>query len=295
MPEQVLLNIGPGHIQIAFERFGQPTWPPVILIMGGGAQMIAWPEGFCHELVRQGLQPIRFDNRNAGLSTHFSQAPVPDFMAAMAGDFSTVPYTLSLMAVDTIGLMDALGFDSAHLVGASMGGMIAQTIAIEYPERVRSLTSLMSSTGDPSVGQYDPKLFAQIGQPPTDREGYIEWRVKTLELIGSPGYPFDAAAAREMAGLAWDRDHDPVALLRQSVAVIQSGDRTSKLQHLNVPSLVMHGKADKLIDVSGGIATAKAIPHSRLVLFDGMGHSLPQALWEQMAKEIARLIWFAEG
>ena len=295
MPEQVLLNIGPDHIQVTYERFGLPTWPPVFLIMGGGAQLISWPEGFCRELVRHSLQPIRFDNRDAGLSTHFNEAPVPDFTAAMAGDFSSVPYSLSDMAADTIGLMDALGFDSAHLVGASMGGMIAQTIAIEYPSRVRSLTSMMSSTGNPSVGQTDPTLFVRIGTPPGDRESYIEWRVKTQELIGSPGYAFDEAAAREVAGLSWDRDHDPSSLLRQSVAVLKSGDRTFQLQQLNLPTLVMHGRADKMIDVSGGIATARAIPHARLILFEGMGHSLPQPLWSEMAAQIASLIRVAEG
>ena len=153
--EESVQNVGPSKITIVYQRFGNPASPPVFMIMGAGAQMINWPEGFCVELARHDLHPIRFDNRDAGLSTHFSDAPVPDFPAIQAGDFSTISYTLSDMAADVVGLMDALGYDSVHLVGASMGGMIAQTIAIEYPHRVRSLTSIMSTTGNPSVGQPD--------------------------------------------------------------------------------------------------------------------------------------------
>ncbi len=151
--EESIQDIGPSRIKVVYQRFGDPTLPPVLMIMGGGAQMIAWPEGFCTELASHGLHPIRFDNRDTGLSTHFTDAPTPNFSAVQSGDFSTVTYTLSDMAADAVGLMDALGFDSVHLVGASMGGMIAQTMAIEYPERVRSLTSMMSTTGDRSVGQ----------------------------------------------------------------------------------------------------------------------------------------------
>ncbi|MGY2063101.1 alpha/beta fold hydrolase, partial [Nocardia gipuzkoensis] len=182
-----------------------------------------------------------------------------DFTAAMAGDFTTAPYTLSDMAADTVGLLDALGYSSAHLVGASQGGMIAQTVAIEYPDRVRSLTSMMSTTGKPEVGRTDTAAFESQGAPPEDRAGYVDWRVRIMRVLGSPGFPFDAEAAAEVAGRAWDRDHDGSAMLRQAVAVLASGDRTDRLRELSVPTLVMHGTDDRVCDISGGRATAAAI------------------------------------
>ncbi len=294
--EEEVFNVGPSKIKMVFQRFGDSALPPVFLIMGGGAQMINWPEGFCMELASRGLQPIRFDNRDAGLSTHFSDAPVPDFLAVQSGDYSTVSYTLSDMAADIVGLMDALGFDSVHLVGASMGGMIAQTVAIEYPERVRSLTSMMSTTGDPSVGQPDYSVLSGLGAPPgEDRQGYIDWQVRSLKAIGSPKYPLDEVYAAENAGRAWDRDHDPLGMLRQAVAVLKSGDRTEKLRSLHVPTLVIHGESDKMVDVIGGRATAAAIPNVELVTFEGMGHGLPSELWSEFANRIADLIHGVEA
>ena len=172
MVEDRARNIGPSGIEVVYQRFGDPASPPVLLIMGGGAQMIAWPDGFCEELISRGLQLIRFDNRDTGPSTHFTNAPMPNLPAALAGDFSSASYTLSDMAADTVGLMDALDFSSVHLVGASMGGMIAQTVAIEYPARVRSLTSMMSTTGDRSVGQPDYAALAHLGAPPVNPSGF---------------------------------------------------------------------------------------------------------------------------
>jgi pimeloyl-ACP methyl ester carboxylesterase len=291
MNEEEARDIGPSKIRLTYERLGDPASPPVLLIMGGGAQMIAWPDGFCKELTSQGLYLVRFDNRDSGLSTHFTNAPEPDLYAAMAGDFSMVAYTLSDMAADTVGLMDALGFDSMHLVGASMGGMIAQTVAIEYPARVRSLTSMMSTTGDSSVGQPDFKALSHLGGPPrNDRQGFIEWQIRAFKAIGSPRYPFDETAVAERAGLAWDRDHDPFGMLRQSVAVLKSGDRTEQLHSLNVPTLVIHGSDDKMCNVSGGQATAAAIPGAELVIFEGMGHGFPQPLWTEFATLISKLV-----
>ena len=250
---------------------------------------------FAQNSASHGLQPIRFDNRDTGLSTHITGAPVPDLKAARAGDFSSVSYTLSDMAADTVGLIDALGFESVHLLGASMGGMIAQTVAIEYPTRVRSLTSMMSTTGNPFVGQPDYKALAGLGAPPSnDRRGAIDWQVRSLKAIGSPKFPIDEAVLAESAGRAWDRDHDPLGMLRQSVAVLKSGDRTKQLRNLHVPTLVIHGADDKMIDVSGGKATALAIPDSELVIFEGMGHGFPQPLWTEFAKLIANLVQRAE-
>ncbi len=288
MTKEKALNIGPSKIDIAYQRLGELDAPPVLLMMGAGAQMIAWHDGFCAELVKRNLQVIRFDNRDTGLTTHFSNAPIPDFQAVMKGDFSTVSYSLSDMAADTIGLIDFLGFEQMHLVGASMGGMIAQTVAIEYPSRVKSLTSIMSTTGNPSVGQPDFAALATIGKPNYDnREEYIQWRINSLKIIGSLYYPFDEEAAIQNTGLSWDRDHDPLAMVRQLVAVLKSGDRTSLLKKLQMPTLVLHGKLDKMIHVSGGIATAEAIPNSKLVLFEHMGHGLPKPLWSEFADLIS--------
>lgn len=295
MKEEKAVNVGPSKIEMVYQRFGDATSPPVLLIMGGGAQMYAWPDGFCTELVNRGLQIIRFDNRDSGLSTHFNNVPEPDFAAAMEGDFSSVSYTLSDMAADTVGLMDVLGFKCPHIVGASLGGMIAQTIAIEYPERVRSLTSMMSTTGNPSVGQPDFVALAPLGARPRDRQGFIEWQVKAFKAVGSPKYPLDEATAAANAGRAWDRDHDPLASLRQKVAVLKSGDRTEKLRLLRVPTLVMHGDSDKMLNVSGGKATADAIPGAELVIFEGVGHGFPPPLWSEFANLIANLVHKAEA
>jgi len=294
--EESVDNVGPSKIKMVYQRFGDPSLLPVFLIMGAGAQMINWPEGFCLELVSRGLHPIRFDNRDAGLSTHFSHAPVPDFLGIQSGDFSTVAYTLSDMAADTVGLMDALGYDSVHLVGASMGGMIAQTIALELPYRVRSLTSMMSTTGHQSVGQADYSVLASLGSPSyDDRQAYIDWQIKSRKAIGSPKYPLDERETAENAGIAWDRDHDALGMMRQAAAVIKSGDRTEKLHSIQIPTLVIHGENDKMIDVSGGRATAAAIPDAELVTFEGMGHGLPKALWSELAIRIADHIHRAES
>ena len=195
----------------------------------------------------------------------------------------------------TVGLMDALGFDSVHLVGASMGGMIAQTIAIEYPQRVRSLTSIMSTTGDSSVGQPDYSVLGNLGSPPyDDRQAYIDWQIKSRKAIGSPKYPLDEKYVAHIAGLAWDRDHHPLGMMRQAVAVIKSGDRTEQLRSLKMPTLVIHGESDKMINISGGRAVAAAIPGAELVTFEGMGHELPRALWSEFATKIVNLIQRAE-
>ncbi|MCM6778059.1 alpha/beta fold hydrolase [Nocardia sp. CDC159] len=289
MAEEMARGVGPAKIDIAYERCGDPEHPPVLLIMGAGAQLINWPNGLCAGLVERGLQVIRFDNRDAGRSTHFSDVPPPDFPAVLAGDFSTVPYTLSDMAADTVGLLDALGHESAHIVGASQGAMIGQTMAIDYPRRVRSLTSMLSTTGNPEVGRTDPGVFELPGPNSPDRAGFVEWRVRLGRALAGSGFAFDAEAAAELAARAWDRDHDGSAMLRQVVAVVASGDRTPRLRELDVPALVMHGTEDRMFDISGGRATAEAIPGAKLRIFEGMGHSLPRELWDTFADNIAEL------
>lgn len=291
MTEQLAGQVGPSGIDIAYERFGDPGDPAVLLIMGAGAQLINWPEEFCTELAARGLQVIRFDNRDAGHSTHMSETPAPDIMAALGGDLSQATYNLSDLAADTIGLLDALGIGAAHLVGMSMGGMIAQTIAIEHPERVLSLTSISSTTGDPAVGRPAPGSLGGGGTVPDDRDGYIAWQVRNSRRLRSPGYEFDEAAVTARAGLAYDRGHDPDGMMRQFVAVIAShpADRTESLRKLDVPALVIHGADDLMIDVSGGRATAEAIPAAKLLIVEGMGHHLPRELYSAFADEIAGL------
>jgi pimeloyl-ACP methyl ester carboxylesterase len=185
---------------------------------------------------------------------HVVDGPAPDLAAALAGDLSSASYTLSDMAADAVGLLDALELESAHVVGASLGGMIAQTISIEHPRRVRSLTSIMSTTGDPSVGRPDLQVLAGLGPQPAGRPEFIDWSVRAFRAIGSPGFPFEEETVRERSGRAWDRDHDPLAFARHAMAAIASGDRTARLRSVAVPALVIHGADDRMCDLSGGQA-----------------------------------------
>jgi pimeloyl-ACP methyl ester carboxylesterase len=288
-------GVGPSRIDIAYERLGDPHAPPVLLVMGLGAQLVAWPDGFLAELLAHNLHLIRFDNRDVGESTHLHDAPPPNFLAAMAGDTSSAAYTLSTMAADAAGLLDALDIESAHLVGASMGGFIAQTLAIEHPRRVRSLTSIMSTTGDRTVGQPHPEALALFAGPtPTTREGGIQRALNAFRVLGSPGFPADTDAISQRAGRSFDRAYDPLGMMRQAVAVIASGDRTPGLRSIDIPALVIHGAADKMCDVTGGRATAAAIPGAELLVIEGMGHDLPRALWSEMATRIATVVERAE-
>jgi pimeloyl-ACP methyl ester carboxylesterase len=297
MGEQKALNVGPPGIAVAYERFGDLQAPPVLLIQGIASQLIHWHEDFCAELAGQGLQVIRFDNRDVGLSSHFPDAPVPDMAAAAAGDYSSVSYTLSDMAADTVGLLDALGLDSAHIVGISLGAMIAQTIAIEHPGRVRSLTSISSTTGDSAVGQAKPEALAGAfsGPPANTREEVIDQRVRAARAFASTGIEIDEAAVRERAGMAYDRSHDPVGTMRQGIAVVASGDRTEGLRSITVPTLVIHGREDPMFDLSGGQATAAAIPGAELVILDNLGHAFPRQLWPEYISRIAALVQRAGG
>jgi pimeloyl-ACP methyl ester carboxylesterase len=273
--------VEPAGIDIAYQRLGKPDAPVVLLIMGIGAQSIHWPDAFCHLLVNRGLQVVRFDNRDVGLSTHLTDAPPPDLPAALAGDLSSVSYTLSDMAADAVGLLDVLGFRQAHVVGASMGGAIGQTMALEYPDRVRSFTSMMSTTGDTSVGQISPDVRREVfsGPPATTRDEVIQRMVRASRVGGSPGYPRDEKEIAERAGRAYDRCYD----------------RTERLRGLQVPALVIHGLDDRMCDVSGGRATADAIPGAELILVEGMGHDLPPGLRPQLAERIAEFVWRAEN
>lgn len=287
--ERIAHGIGPDHLDIVYRRHGNPTDPAAILIMGLAAQLVNWATEFIDALTCRGLQVIVFDNRDAGRSTHLDDAVAADLPAVQGGDFSTVTYTLSDMAADTVGLMDHLDITAAHLVGVSMGGAIAQTIAIEYPDRTLSLTSMMSTTGAPGKGEIDPDAMAALfgGPPVTTREEEIARAVRGAAVVGSPAYPPDPAVIARRAGVAFDRDHDAAAIARTAVATVASGDRTAALSKLAVPVLVIHGLADKMCDPSGGRATAAAIPGARLELIDGMGHDVPAPLYQRFADLIA--------
>jgi len=290
--ERIAKDVGPAHLEIAWEEWGDPEHPTALLIMGVAAQMVHWPLGFVQALVARRLHVVRFDNRDSGRSGHMRDAPPPDLPAALKGDLSSASYTLSDMAADAVGLLEALEIDSAHVVGASMGGAIAQTVAIEHPARVRSLTTMMFTTGDTSVGQVHPATASALfgGPRARTREEVVARAVRNMEVVGSPAFPSDPAAVAETAGIAYDRDYDEVAVARQAVATVASGDRTARLRALDVPALVLHGLADTMCDPSGGRATAAAIPGSELVLIEGMGHNLPPALWERIADHVAAVV-----
>lgn len=289
-------QVGPARIDIAYQRVGSSDAPPVLLIMGVAAQLIHWPDDFCQALVGRGLQIIRFDNRDSGLSTHLVDAPTPNLPAVLAGDHSSASYTLSDMAGDTVGLLDYLGIRQAHIVGASMGGQVAQTMAIEHPDRVRSLVSMMSTTGDMKVGQPSPEVLRELfsGPPAVTRDQVIQQMVRAAKCAGSPGYPADEQETKARAGLAFDRSFDPLGSARQAIATVVSGDRTEMLRRVKVPTLVIHGLADRMCDVSGGRATADAIPGAELVLIEGMGHNLPPDLRSRLAELISDFVWKVE-
>jgi pimeloyl-ACP methyl ester carboxylesterase len=274
-------------IKLCYQEMGDPEGEPLVLIMGLATQMIAWDEEFCGMLAERGFRVVRFDNRDIGRSTKLRAAGVPNTLAMMAGR-GTPAYRLRDMAADTVGLMDHLEIGSAHVVGASMGGMIAQCTAIGHPDRVRSLCSIMSTTGSRRVGHPSYKTFGLLlGKPPREREAAIERVVKTFKTIGSPGYPFDEQRIRELAGRSFDRGHSQAGIARQLHAITASGDRTSHLRQLDLPAVVIHGRNDVLVNPSGGRATARAIPNARLKMIDGMGHDMPRALWPTFVEEIS--------
>jgi pimeloyl-ACP methyl ester carboxylesterase len=275
-------------IELCYQEMGDSDGEPLLLAMGLATQMLAWDEEFCALLAERGFRVVRFDNRDIGRSTRIEKAGVPGTLDMVLGRRATAPYLLRDMAMDTFGLMDHLGIGSAHLVGASMGGMIVQTAAIERAERVRSLVSIMSTTGSHRVGHPSYRTFGLLlGRPPREREAAIERVVKTFRTIGSPGYPFEEERIREIAGRSFDRGHSEAGIARQLHAITASGDRTKALRQLDLPATVIHGKNDILVKPSGGRATAAAIPGARLRLVEGMGHDLPRALWPSFVEEIA--------
>lgn len=276
-------------IELAYQTFGERSDPTLLLVMGLGAQLIHWPEEFCELLAARGFHVVRFDNRDVGHSTKLDDAPVPDLMALVAGDTSAASYTLDDMADDAAGLLDHLGIEAAHVAGASMGGMIAQMMAVRHPDHVLSLCSIMSTTGDPQVGQARPEALAVLASPaPADRDAYVDFHIKAFKTIGSPAFPADEEFLRWRAAATYDRSYYPDGFRRQLAAIHASGDRTAVLAKISVPTVVIHGRDDPLITVSGGEATARAIPGAELVVIDGMGHDVPPGVWERIAEAIEK-------
>jgi pimeloyl-ACP methyl ester carboxylesterase len=274
-------------LELEYETFGDPADPALLLVMGLGAQMLSWDLQLCDLFAAQGFHVIRFDNRDVGLSTAFDHLPVPNLAALASGDFATAPYLLSDMASDVVGLLDGLGIDKAHLVGASMGGMIVQQVVVDHPDRVLSLCSIMSTTGDRTVGQGRPEIVATFVQGPSvDREATIEARLVSSRLTRSPGFAVDEDAARERIAAAYDRSNRPMSTLRHLAAVMASPDRTEELRGVTVPTVVIHGADDPLVDRSGGEATAAAIPGAELIIIDGMAHDLPADAWPTIVEAV---------
>jgi pimeloyl-ACP methyl ester carboxylesterase len=285
MAEQ-FVDVG-GAITLCYERFGSQGDPPLLLIMGLATQMIGWPDEFCEQLAGRGFHVVRFDNRDIGRSTRIHGRP-PTPRQLITRKIDPVLYTLSDMARDAARLMQKLEIAPAHVVGASMGGMIAQTLAAEHPESVRSLVSIMSNTGNRWKGQPAFGIYRYLlRQAPNDRDGFIEYTTTVFEAIGSRGLPFDRDRVRDMVARSYDRGRDPAGPGRQLGAIIASGDRTSQLRTIRAPTLVIHGSDDRMVATSGGVATAEAIPGARLTIIDGMGHDLPEAAWPQLLDAIA--------
>jgi pimeloyl-ACP methyl ester carboxylesterase len=286
-------------LSFEYETFGDRGARPLLLVMGLGAQMILWEEDFCRALADRGHYVVRFDNRDVGLSSKLDAAGVPNVLELMqkvaSGARPDVPYTLDDMADDTAGVLDALGLANAHVVGASMGGMIAQNLAILHPQRVRSLTSIMSTTGDPSLPPAKPEAMAVLlSPPPSTRDAAIEHGVRTWRTIGSTGFPFDEANVRKRTALAYDRCFHPTGTARQLAAILAHGSRRARLAHVKIPTLVIHGEADPLVPVEGGRDTAASIPGAELLLIEGMGHDLPAGAWPRIVGAIAALTERAE-
>jgi len=281
-------TVAANGIEIAYETFGAASDAPILLVMGLGSQMLAWPDELCADLAARGYFVIRFDNRDVGLSTHLRELSSPSPLGAFLNR-RRPPYRVEDMADDAAGLLDGLKLASAHVVGISMGGFIAQELVLRRPERVRSLTLMMTSTGSRRVGRPMPRVVARLTRrrAAVDRADAVKAVVETFRLIGSPAYPLDEARLRDIAGRAYDRSYDPGGYLRQLAAVLAQRDRTQALGSVRMPTVIMHGSSDPLVAVSGGLALARSIPGARLVEIPGMGHDLPRALWPRFADEIS--------
>jgi pimeloyl-ACP methyl ester carboxylesterase len=278
-------------VELAYDEFGDASAAPILLIAGLGTQMIRWTSEFCERLVGRGFRVIRFDNRDSGQSTHLSQTPPPDLAALMGGEQPEIPYTLSDMAADAIGVLGALEIDRAHLVGRSMGGMIAQLVAAAYPERVLSLTSIMATSGNPALPAPAPDgmamMMGRTPDPVQEERAFLDHRVAFARRIAAPDLPFDEAEHRALAMAELHRGWEPGASARQIAAIAADGDRRSRLSSVTVPALVIHGTADPLFPLPHGQDTAEAVPGARFLPLEGMGHDLPAAFYPVVVHAIA--------
>jgi pimeloyl-ACP methyl ester carboxylesterase len=287
-------------IELCYEVFGKPDAPPLVLIMGLGAQMILWDDAFCQEIADRGFRVIRFDNRDAGKSSTIPIAVKVDLVQLIEkqikGEPIDSPYTLNTMADDTAGLLDALGIEKAHLVGASMGGMIAQQTAVRYPDRVRSLVSIMSSTGNPELpGPTPDATIVLMTPPPATRDEYIKSFTKTWTVFRAGDFPEEEVRDAERAARNWDRGLNPFGTARQLLAIFASGNRKAGLAAIKAPTLVIHGDVDPLVRPEAGLDTADAIPGATMLMVTKMGHALPKFVWPEVIDAIAAHAKAADG
>ncbi|MHA1884307.1 MAG: alpha/beta fold hydrolase [Promethearchaeota archaeon] len=279
------------NIEIEYETFGNTSDKPLLLVMGLGAQMLSWDDDFCKMLIEKGFYVIRFDNRDVGLTSKCEEGGEPNLMEIFtkfqAGETIESPYSLEEMADDAVGVLDALNIEKAHICGASMGGMIVQIIAFRHSSRVLSLTSIMSTTGNPELPQATPEAMQALVTPvPPERDAYIENSIRVGKLLYGSGFPYDEEKRRKLAGILFDRCFYPPGFARQLLAIVANGNRKSKLASIKVPTLIVHGGDDPLVPVEGGKDTHEAIPGSELIIIDGMGHSLPPETWRQVTDAI---------
>jgi pimeloyl-ACP methyl ester carboxylesterase len=277
-------------ITLAYEAFGDPADPPFVLITGLGMQMVYWPVDFCEALAGRGFYVIRFDNRDTGHSTKFNNGPRPNLAAGFAGYTESAAYNLRDMADDVAGLIEALGFEAAHVLGVSLGGTVAQTVAIAHPHRVLSLTSIMSSPAARFDRLPDPRILAAfMRRPAHSKDAYVEHVLGMFRAGSSPAFEFPEEEHRRLLRLSVERCYHPQAPVRQMMAMLDSGDRIPDLRNLDVPTLVIHGGADKMMPVRGGRETAAAIPGAKYIEIEGMGHDLPRALWPRLLGAVAAM------
>jgi pimeloyl-ACP methyl ester carboxylesterase len=285
-----------GDLELCYETFGDPADPALLLIMGLGTQMVGWPEEFCGMLAARGLFVIRYDNRDCGRSTRMRQFRPPTLRQLLLRDKTAAGYSMADMADDGAALLDHLGIDRAHVAGASMGGMIAQTMAVRHPSRVLSLASIMSNTGHLWKGVPGLRIYPVfMRRPAADRDAAIASSVATFRLIGSPGFQRDEDELRRTLELSYERGYNPAGTARQLAAILAAGDRTAQLRRITAPTVVIHGTRDRMVMPSGGRETAKAIPGARLVMIEGMGHDLPRGAWDRIIDAIVSNIERADA
>jgi pimeloyl-ACP methyl ester carboxylesterase len=287
--EELFAPVSPG-VKLCYQTFGSPDGDPLVLVMGLGGPMNWWDPELCTMLAEAGFHVVRYDNRDTGRSSRAKgRVSRTQLVRSFVGRGGRPPYTLNDMAADAFGLMDHLGWDSAHIAGVSMGGMIVQTMAIDQPRRVRSMTSIMSTLGKRTVGWQHPAILpALIGPRAAGREAYVASSTRMWQLIGSPGFPTDDAKVRSRAEETYDRGVSASGVLRQMLAILNQPNRSRDLASLRIPAAVVHGSADKMVHVSGGRATARAIPGAELLVIDGMGHDIPAELYETLTDVIRR-------